>query len=106
MDDTFKYIIHYSCHLLVPFIFAKLFWKKNWWNAGLIMTATILIDLDHVFSNPIFDSNRCSIGLHPLHTIWAGFFYFSMLIIPNWKWRAISIGCLWHLCTDQIDCLI
>jgi hypothetical protein len=34
--DVFRPIIHYSFHLLVPFIFAKLFWNKNWWKAGLI----------------------------------------------------------------------
>ena len=90
---------------MVPFLFAKIFWGKNWWNASLIMVATMLIDLDHIFADPIFDPNRCSIGLHPLHTIWAALFYFSLLLFPSWKIRAISIGCLWHLCTDLIDCL-
>ena len=75
----FKHIIHYSSHLLVPFLLARLFWKKNWLSAALIMIATILIDLDHLLVSPIFDSNRCSIGFHPLHTIWAGFFYCSLL---------------------------
>ena len=102
----FKHITHYSFHLLVPFLLARLFWKKNWLSAALIMIATILIDLDHLLVSPIFDSNRCSIGFHPLHTIWAGFFYCSLLMIPSWKWRAVSIGCLWHLYTDFIDCLI
>ena len=100
------HIIHYSFHFLVPFLFAKLFWKKHWFKAALIMLSTILIDLDHLISEPIFDPERCSIGLHPLHTIWAGIFYLSMLIIPSWKWRAFSIGCLWHLFTDYIDCVI
>ena len=103
--DIDRHIIHYSFHLLVPFLFAKLFWTKNWWNAGLIMVATILIDLDHIFASPIFDPHRCSVGFHPLHTIWAALFYCSLLAFPSWKWRAISVGCLWHLCTDLIDCL-
>ena len=89
----------------MPFLFAKLFWTKNWWHAGLIMVATILIDLDHLFAVPIFDSSRCSIGLHPLHTTWAALFYCSLLAFPSWKLRAISLGCLWHLFTDLIDCL-
>ena len=70
------------------------------------MVLTILIDLDHMFANPIWDPNRCSIGLHPLHTIWAGLVYSSIVLIPSWKWRAVSIGCIWHLCTDFIDCMI
>ena len=70
------------------------------------MVSTILIDLDHILVNPIWDPNRCSIGFHLLHTVWAGVVYSAMLLIPSWKWRAISIGCIWHLCTDFIDCLI
>ena len=73
---------------------------------GIIMVVTILIDLDHVFSNPIYDSDRCSLGIHPLHTIWAALFYCIMLFFPSSKLKAIGIGCLWHLCTDAIDCLI
>ena len=70
------------------------------------MMATILIDLDHIFANPIFSADRCSIGFHPLHTIWAALCYCMILLIPSSKWRAIGLGCLWHLCTDLIDCLI
>ena len=70
------------------------------------MLATMLIDLDHILADPIFDPNRCSIGFHPLHTSWAGIFYFILLLIPSWKYRAFSVGCLWHLCTDYIDCIM
>ena len=70
------------------------------------MLSTMIIDLDHILVSPVFDSNRCSIGFHPMHTIWAALFYCSLLFIRSWKWRAFSIGCLWHLCTDFIDCLI
>jgi len=100
------HIIHYSLHLLSPFVFGKLFFKSYWWNASLIMLATMIIDIDHLFANPIFDINRCSVGFHPLHTIWAAVIYAMLLVIPSWKWRAIGTGCLWHLCTDLIDCLI
>ena len=70
------------------------------------MLATIFLDVDHILANPIFDSNRCSIGFHPLHTIWAGIIYSIMLIIPSWKIRAVGLGSLWHLITDLIDCLM
>lgn len=104
--DVFRPIIHYSFHLLVPFIFAKLFWNKNWWKAGLIMVASMLIDLDHLLADPVFDPNRCSIGFHPLHTLWAGIFYCGLLGVPSWRLRAVSVGCLLHLFTDFIDCLL
>ncbi len=104
--DVARHLIHYSCHLLVPFVIAKLFWKENWWKAGLIMLATMLIDADHLLADPIFDPQRCSIGFHPLHTVWAGLVYLGLLAIPSWKWRAVAVGLLWHLCTDTIDCLL
>ena len=102
--NIFRHIIHYAFHLLVPFALGKLFWKENWWKAGLIMIGTLVIDLDHLLADPIFDSSRCSIGFHPLHTLWAGGVYVGGLAIPSWKWRAVAVGCLWHLGTDAIDC--
>ena len=102
--DSFRHIIHYSFHLIVPFIWGLLLWRRNWWQAGFIMLSTMLIDLDHLLADPVFDPNRCSIGFHPLHTIWAGMIYLALLIIPSWKWRAFAVGCLWHLVTDLIDC--
>ena len=101
-----RFIIHYSFHLIVPIFFAKLFWNKNWMIASIIMISTILIDLDHLFATPIFEYNRCSIGYHPLHTIWACIFYCILFFMRSWKLRAVSIGCLWHLTTDYIDCLL
>lgn len=55
------------------------------------MVSTILIDLDHLIATPIFDPNRCSIGFHPLHTVYALLVYLLILLIPSWKVRAIAI---------------
>jgi hypothetical protein len=105
-SDIYRHIIHYSFHLLMPFVFGKLFWKENWWKAGIIMVGTMAIDLDHLLGDPVFDPSRCSIGFHPLHTLWAGLVYGGLLAVPSWKVRAVAVGCLWHLCTDAIDCLL
>jgi hypothetical protein len=83
-----------------------MFWKENWWKAGLIMVATMTIDLDHLLADPVFDPGRCSIGYHPLHTLWAGIVFGGILVVPFWPWRAAAVGGLWHLCTDFIDCLL
>jgi hypothetical protein len=32
------------------------------------MALTIIVDLDHLLADPIYDPNRCSIGFHPLHS--------------------------------------
>ena len=106
VPDGLRHVIHYTFHLLVPFLFGKIFWKENWWKAGLIMVGTMVIDLDHLLADPIYDPNRCGIGLHPLHNLWAGAAYAGMLTISSWKWRAVAVGCLWHLVTDAADCLL
>ena len=103
-DDLFRHILHCAFHLLVPFAFGKLLWRENWWKAGILMMGTMAIDLDHLLADPVFDPNRCSIGFHPLHTRWAGIVYAGLSVVPSWRWRAVSLGCLWHLCTDAIDC--
>jgi hypothetical protein len=60
-------------------MFFRNIWKKAW----LIMLATMLVDLDHLFANPIFDPTRCSIGFHPLHSYPAIITYFLLFFIPN-----------------------
>jgi len=66
------------------------------------MAATILVDLDHILANPLFDPNRCSIGFHPLHTYYAIAVYFLMALVP--KSRLIGIGLLIHMVLDAADC--
>lgn len=97
--------LHYGGHFLVPFAIGWLFWRENWWKAGLIMVAANAIDIDHLLATPIFDPNRCSIGFHPLHGAWAALGYLALLAIPRWWTRAIGLGCLWHLAVDAGDCV-
>ncbi|MDA3802642.1 MAG: DUF6122 family protein [Patescibacteria group bacterium] len=97
---------HYLLHFVAPFVVAYYFFNKNWKWAGVIMTSTILIDLDHLLASPIFDPSRCSIGFHPLHTIWALIVYILFLLIPSWKWRAVGLGLIIHFATDAIDCVM
>lgn len=104
--EILRHIIHYGCHFAVPFALSWLLFRKHWWKAGLIMAATILIDLDHLLADPIFDPNRCSIGFHPLHTVWAAVVYALLVLIPKWQWRAVGVGCLFHLATDCLDCYL
>ncbi|MXO90146.1 DUF6122 family protein [Pontixanthobacter aquaemixtae] len=98
-----QFFFHYGGHLLVPFLFAWLFWRNNWVKAGLLIAATMVIDIDHLLADPVFDPNRCSIGFHPLHSWWAVPGYCAMLLVPRWWTRAIGLGCLWHLAVDAGD---
>jgi hypothetical protein len=105
-SEISRQLIHYSLHLIFPFFVARLLFKKHWKIAGTLMLSTMLIDIDHLLANPIFDPNRCSIGFHPLHTLWALIAYLLLLLIPSWKWRAFGFGCILHLGTDYLDCFL
>jgi hypothetical protein len=91
---------------MVPRFFAKIFFKENGKEAFVIMLLTRLMDLEHLLASPIFDANRCSMGYHPLHTVYASIFYLARLFSPSGKLKAVSIGRLWHLSTDYIDGLL
>lgn len=67
------------------------------------MIATMLVDLDHLLADPIFDPNRCGIGFHPLHSYYAIAVYFVMAFFP--RFRIAAIGLLFHMLTDFQDCL-
>ena len=60
-------MFHLALHFIVPAVAAGLFFRHRWQHAYLLMMATMLVDLDHLFANPIYDATRCSIGFHPLH---------------------------------------
>jgi hypothetical protein len=68
------------------------------------MIATMLVDIDHVFANPIYDPTRCSIGFHPLHQLWFIAFYVALGFFP--KTRLVGIGLSVHMALDAIDCQV
>ena len=96
---------HYGIHFGLPFIVALLFYKNNWKTAYLIMILGMLIDLDHLLANPIFDPNRCSINFHPLHTYYAMIIYLALLFFRK-PFQIIGIGLLFHMFTDLVDCMM
>lgn len=69
-----------------------------------ILLAGIIIDIDHVLADPLFDPNRCSINFHPLHTYWAIALYVVMLI-PK-KTRIFGLALIIHIVADTTDCLL
>lgn len=110
MDGSYellRILVHYSGHFLAPFVLARLLFPKEiWFKAALVMVSTIVIDMDHLLADPIFDPNRCSIGFHPLHTLWAGLVYVGLVLVPDWRARAFGLGALFHLAVDANDCFL
>jgi hypothetical protein len=103
-EIAFSDILHYFLHLLAPGIIAWIFFRHQWKKAWLIMLLTMLVDLDHLLADPIFDPDRCSIGFHPLHTYPVMVLYGILLLFP--RTRIIGIGLLFHMFTDGLDCLL
>lgn len=93
---------HYGCHFLLPLFIALVFYKSNWKHAFVIMILGMWIDLDHLLAIPIFDSNRCSINYHPLHSYYAMLVYI-LLLFPK-KTRLIGVGLVIHIMADLVDC--
>lgn len=99
-----KFIIHYSLHFIVPFFIAYFFFRKNWKTVYIIFLLSMLVDLDHLLANPIFDKTRCSINYHPLHSYIAIGIYTLGLFIK--KTRILCFALLFHMLTDFIDCFL
>jgi len=103
MDCLFwKTGTHYFLHLVFPVFIAYIFYRDQWKRTYLILLATMLVDLDHLFANPIFDPDRNSIGFHFLHSYYAIAVYFLMLFFKG-NIRIIGIGLLLHMLTDYQD---
>jgi len=95
-------LFHIFLHFLVPLGVALLFFKQTWKYSFLIMSATILVDIDHLLAEPIYDPLRCSIGFHPLHTMVPIIIYVVLAFTK--KFRLIGLGLVIHMILDAIDC--
>lgn len=103
MDCFFwKTCTHYFLHLIFPGFIALVFYREDWKKVYFILLATMLVDLDHLFANPVFDPLRNSIGFHILHSYYAIAVYFLMLFFKG-NIRIIAIGLLFHMLTDFQD---
>ncbi len=104
---------HIFLHFLVPGLIAAIWWRKQWLPVFILLMSSLLIDLDHLLANPIYDPERCSIGFHPLHSGWAMLVYGLLLLVtfrlPASVWvyrtRWVLIGVFIHLLLDGADCL-
>ena len=96
-------VLHYFLHFIFPALVAYIFFRTAWKKTYLIFIATMLVDLDHLLANPVYEACRCSIGFHPLHSYVACGIYVIALSVR--RLRVVAIGLLMHMITDYIDCL-
>lgn len=81
---------------------AWVFFRARWRGAWLVLLLGWLIDVDHLLADPVYDPDRCSIGVHPLHTAPALALY-AALLIPR-STRLLALGLLIHISLDVADC--
>lgn len=96
--------IHYFLHFCFPVIIAFLFFRSDWKFVAFILLSTMLVDLDHLLATPVFQADRCGLGLHYLHTYFAIVLYIILVFLRR-PFRFIGIGLLMHMMTDLIDCV-
>lgn len=114
-------MFHIVLHIAVPVVAAFLFYRKRWAFVSLILIATMLVDLDHLFADPVYDPERCSIGFHPMHSIFAIVGYavlFALPVVPLEKFKnpkpsrivdllhLAGLGLLIHMALDGLDCVL
>ncbi len=66
------------------------------------MMLTMLVDLDHLLADPIYDPSRCSIGFHLLHGLFPIVCYFSLCFFKSTRY--VGLGLCIHMLLDSIDC--
>ena len=69
------------------------------------MMLTMIVDLDHLLADPIYQADRCSINFHPLHSYYAIALYFMMSFLRK-PLNIIGIGLVLHMIADFTDCFI
>jgi hypothetical protein len=68
------------------------------------MLLTMLVDVDHLLADPVYDPQRCSIGFHPLHSPPAIAVYAGLVLLP--VTRLVGLGLVIHMALDATDCLM
>lgn len=114
-------MIHIALHFSVPLLVGIAFYRSHWHNATVIMVATMIVDVDHLLADPVYDPNRCSIGFHPLHSspaivIYAALFVLSLIVGRENDSKSVrsdirvlhlvGLGLLIHMALDWIDCMM
>jgi len=95
-------MFHLLLHISVPLLVATTVYRARWLRSYVCLMGGMLIDVDHVFADPVYDPMRCSIGFHPLHTL-IPILVYAALLVPQ-RTRLFGIGLCLHIILDSADC--
>lgn len=88
---SIRSVLHLLLHGAVPAAIAWFLFRERFRQAFLWMMGTMVVDLDHLLAIPIYDPNRCSIGLHPLHR-WPMIALYLLLAVVPWLFETSHPG--------------
>ena len=88
----------------MPGLLVAVCYRKRWWQSYLLLMSGMIIDVDHLLADPVYDPLRCSMGFHPLHTWPFVLVYIVMSFVP--RTRLLGIGLVIHMLLDTGDCLL
>lgn len=100
---SLRAVLHIVLHGAVPLGLAYALARPRWLRPFGLMLLGLVIDLDHLLADPLYDPNRCSVGFHPLHTAPAAAVYVLLLAWPRARW--VAAGLIVHLLLDAVDCV-
>jgi hypothetical protein len=90
-------------HIAVPAVLVAVCYRKRWWQSYVMLMLGMIVDVDHLLANPVYDSLRCSMGFHPLHTWPFVLVYIVLCLVP--RTRLLGVGLVIHMLLDTADCL-
>ena len=93
--------LHIVAHFAVPGLVARFGFEEHRLRAWLVMVATMAVDLDHLFADPVYDPDRMSLGFHPLHAWVLQPVYLLLALWP--RTRLVGLGLVLHMLLDGID---
>jgi hypothetical protein len=98
-----QHIVHLLMLFGVPALAAWAFYNGSIRNTYLILISTVLVDLDQLLFNQVFEFGSCSINYFPLHSWPALLVYFLGLFFE--KTRRVAMGLHIHMLADLMNCI-
>lgn len=97
-------MLHLLLHIAVPLAVARLVYPARWLAAFGVLMLGMIVDVDHLLADPVYDPGRCSIGFHPLHTLVPIGIYVALF--AHERTRLLGLGLCLHMALDALDCRV
>ena len=96
-------LIHIGFNLMIYFIISVIAGFDIQLPLILLLISVELIDIDHIFTKPIYDSRRNSFKTHFFHKYWQCVLFFALVLLFFNPLFIFGLGLISHLFLDWID---